>query len=242
MATEVYQPPQIVSDDTGIYFASYPSANSTTRTNICLQSEDFETTWQLTRSSVTGTAVAPDGFQTASVWTEDATASNTHDVRQTITTVAATSYIFSIFAKQKERKRISMRCDASANDGAVFDLSTGTIITQNLGATATIEAYPNGWYRCSVPYTSGSTSEIMYVFLMLDTDTVPAAAHNGDGASGMYIWGAQLEASASVTSYIRTKASAVPSPRLTSFYSDPNNVVFVGDAQIVGRVPVVSVA
>ena len=86
-----------------------------------------------------------------------------------------------------------------------FDLTalTGSVVDGS-GVTYGIEEYGNGWVRCSVTGTcvsSGSTALTFY----LDG----YGAFTGDGTSGIYIWGAQLEAGAYATSYIPTLGASV---------------------------------
>ena len=247
MATEVYQPPQIVSDDTGIYFASYPSANSTTRTNLQVYSEAFDNAaWAKIRSVINAEyTTAPDGSSTACQLVDDSsTGTNNIRVEDAAVTATSTAYTHSVFAKADTLTWLLFEVAGSGTQSifAYLDLSNGAV--GNTGAdnvSEGIEDAGNGWYRCWISYVSDSVDTSI-------VNRVYAAEANGDivvdldGTSSILIWGYQMEASAFLTSYIRTKAFAVPSPRLTSFYSDPNNVVFVGDAQIVGRVPVVSVA
>ena len=74
------------------------------RTNLCLQSEDFITTWATTAASITAnTNVAPSGALTADKLVEDATTAE-HLVRQTsIAVSSSTSYTASTYIKAAER-------------------------------------------------------------------------------------------------------------------------------------------
>jgi len=74
-----------------------------------------------------------------------------------------------------------------------FDISTGSIITTD--TTASIQNYGNGWYRLSQQITNNSLGNTNLAFQLFTTnDTVLT--------NEWLIWGAQLETSSYVTSYI----------------------------------------
>ena len=169
------------------------------RTNLYPRSEEFnDASWTKTRASITAnTTTAPNGTLTADKLVEDTTASNTH-ILQSSVTPPATPHTLSIFAKKGERDFIALRLGGS-ND--FFNLNTGVAIT-NVNAP-TITNYGNGWYRCTVT-SSGGTQGAYRMSANGITDT-----YTGDGTSGIFIWGAQLEAGAFPTSYIPTVAASV---------------------------------
>jgi hypothetical protein len=97
---------------------------------------------------------------------------------------------------------------AGVNQGAVcFDLQAGTVAATSTG-TGTIQALQNGWYRCSVAATSSGTSYVCY-FQVNDTAVASDRTFAGDGTSGIYLYGAQLETDYPATSYIPTIAGTV---------------------------------
>jgi hypothetical protein len=187
------------------------------RTNRVTYSEQFDNAgWTKVDTTVTANAtVAPDGTSTADKLVETA-AIDQHRLQQVITVTANTVYTTSLFAKASERSRLRFGLfNSTITSGAYaeFNLSTGTISGQTTAGTATNVVYSivslsNGFYRCSVSSTvDNSSTSITPLIGLLDASGSPS--YTGDGTSGIYIWGAQLEAGAFPTSYIPTTSATV---------------------------------
>jgi hypothetical protein len=174
------------------------------RQNLLVQSEDFSQSWYnfgTTDSLVSITN--PAGGSTAFKLIETA-ATEEHGIYQTTSTSGDNT--FTVFAKAAERRYIVLRRD-SASLLAVFDLQTGTVTQTDAGVIASISDSGNGWYRCSM--TCANTQNTVIKISLDGTGIATQNAYTGDGTSGIYIWGAQLEAGSFPTSYIPTEGSTV---------------------------------
>jgi hypothetical protein len=185
------------------------------RTNLLLSSEEFNTTWTLSdirafgSGSVVDATVAPNGQTTADLLTEN-NQNAVHKANQAVSVTSGLTYTFSCFIKRAGGSRnavLTLRTAAfGASYGVSLDLSTG-VTSERGGATIfDSKSYGNGWWRVWLTATATSTVSSFVDIGLLDDTTV---SYQGDDASGIYIWGAQLEEGSFPTSYIPTEGSIV---------------------------------
>jgi hypothetical protein len=233
-----------------------------TRTNILTYSQNFDdVSWSknfdetLATIIFSNSIIAPDGSLTGTKLVESENIfqhyifKNRSGSNEIVT--------LSIFCKEAERTKVALQLSNFFNDAAtvIFNLVNGQIESV-LGSSidyTNISAgtipYPNGWYRC---YLTAQKEAIN----LINNPTISIVNENnnliydGDGFSGIYIWGAQLEIAEAVTdisptSYIptqnstRTRASdfaRVIGNEFSKFYNSNNSgTIFVSAKEYSGR-------
>ena len=187
-------------------------------TNDITYSEDLShADWTKSFSTITANdTTAPDGTITADKLVED-TSTSQHIVRYSYLFSNATTYTISSFLKKAERTKamlafggVSLGKPSFDYRRAEFDLDAGTILFTPTDGSAAIEALGNGWYRCSVtisPDAAGTGNHDIYTL-----NDAGEFAYTGDGSSGIYAWGHQLEEASIVSSYIKTTGAPVTRP------------------------------
>jgi hypothetical protein len=219
------------------------------RTNLLQRSEEFDNGyWNPIEVIRTPNAAAsPSGLTTADLITESASSSY-HEIFVTSGATAGT-YTFSVFVKNNLGTRHLNICFSSGTTQALslrVNAATGSlssIYTEGSvfsAATSTVISYPNGWYKVSISFAV-NTGFANQLALSTSSAAPPAAnfgleSYAGDGTSGIYIWGAQLEAGAFPTSYIPTTSAtvtraadvaSVTGSNFSSFYNQTEGTVFV---------------
>lgn len=188
------------------------------RTNICLHSEDWtNAAWlKAGQSTITANAaIAPDGSPSADLLIDDGLGGGPGNIRthQAITVATNTRYVHSVFAKADQLGWVYLTWanGGVANVEQYFDLVNGVLGTGGAGVDiAHIDDYGNGWYRCSMAFTSDAVDTLgenrIYV-AEADNDNLV----DFDGTSSILLWGADFEASpsGSPSTYISTAGTSV---------------------------------
>jgi hypothetical protein len=193
-----------------------PFKNNTTQTsgNLVLYSQDYTNAmYNKERATITAnTTTAPNGSTTASKLTEDTTASNTHRwYFNNLTFTNGSAYTYSIYVKAAGRSAVALEIwNGTTAKYCYADLSTGTVITGS-DATAIVTSVGNGWYRCSVTLSGVGNAGCGGSVYMMSSATAGATSYTGDGASGVYLWGTQMEVNSSVGPYYSTNGTAISS-------------------------------
>jgi hypothetical protein len=189
-------------------------------TNLITQSELFsDSSWTKNNTTVTSGFVSPDGT-TNSFKLVESNLFERHFIFISLSGFTpSVKYTQSWYVKAGERHNVRIQDAADGSYFGSYNLITGALIdegTNSVGKT-TITALSNGWYRLTL--TSDQATNARYPFMGILPDDYIAGDglyYQGDGTSGVYIFGAQLEGANAVgyngeysTSYIPTNGSTV---------------------------------
>jgi hypothetical protein len=175
------------------------------RTNVSLESETITAG---TGTTVTlNTTTAPTGLNTADKLVED----TSNGVHLTVFggslggPIDSSVYSVSVFAKAAGRTRINIFDNNQATGGLTnFDIANGVVIS----GSGRIENYGNGWFRCTIFPAKTNSNVANCQIRLINTGT--NVNYTGDGTSGAFIWGKQIEPNATYpTTYIPTTTAAV---------------------------------
>lgn len=160
-------------------------------------------------------SVALDGATLARVVTESVSGKAVHAASQNVSmTVGPSSFTYWGRVRRKERSAVALflaNADTTEYCRATFDLSTGAVTerssTGSVWKLISASAVPlgQGWWECRL---TGAVSSAMTVRGSMYLADGTEISYPGDGASGIYHGGAQLELSGYASSYIPTGPAA----------------------------------
>ncbi len=188
-------------------------------TNLIVRSDDFGASeWnagsQRNLTVAGNDAISPSGATDADRLTVGATAT-LYQVLQGLPFTGfltlGTAYTVSCFFKPNQVTRVSIWAGTPATlpVDAIFDLTGSGSVVANAFGTASIQQYPNGWYRCIITGTAGAT---LNTSLRISPVSGTSRTYAGNSVDSFWAWGAQVEAGSSATSYIPTTTATVIRP------------------------------
>ena len=184
------------------------------RTNLITQSEYFGA-WTLNNVLITNNdTTSPEGLDNAAKWSASSGLSQ-KNIYQVLTCSSGVAHTTSVYFKADEYPLALIRLGGITDSPyVIYDLRDESVVSTSGLTSHTIESVANDWYRIDATATTSSTIIAPnFAFLPESGYTLTSLnipQYTGDGTSGGYIYGAQVESSASyATSYIPTYGSSV---------------------------------
>ncbi|HUV83381.1 MAG TPA: hypothetical protein VMW53_09955 [archaeon] len=184
------------------------------RTNLVTYSEQFDNAyWTKFNATITSNATtSPNGTLTADKLVENSVNGNHFIYRSQATFTPSASYFQSWYVKAGERYKVRIQDASDGTFFAAYNLNTGSLIDEGTNTIGNTNITPllNGWYRLTLLLNQATSAKYAAIILLPDSYTAgDSITYQGDGTSGVYIWGAQLELGSYATSYIPATSTAV---------------------------------
>lgn len=188
-----------------------------TSTNLITYSEDISRTeWsKINIEYASNTILNPYGKQGSYTISESANTSN-HLLGSpsTIPTTLGEKYSFKFIVKKNTDDWVQVSgisSSFSTDSYANYNIGNGTIGNSNNVENAKIVHLGNGWYEISSTFTSTNTTNSGAILGLINNQNVSTRlpSYVGDGVSGVYFFGAQVEQLHYSTSYIPTNGTTV---------------------------------
>ncbi len=186
------------------------------RTNLCLQSQDLDTTWsQNDLTAVVNQAVAPDGTTTADEMEDDA--SGGFDTCSQAITVGQSSdnYCASVYVKKTVSSTANFGLELKFTGGVTatsrvdLDASDGTTGEDSSPVDSGVVDAGDYWRLWIVQDNNNDASNLTMTITMYPAVGTVLGTAAAAGVGTAHVWGMQIEVGAFPTSYLPTTTSTV---------------------------------
>jgi len=181
------------------------------RSNLVTQSEYGGDYLYINTSYVQNTQVSPEGVIN-SITIESDTTNATHYFGSNFNFfTSGTTYTSSIFIKKGTGRYFQLTYGSGSfgiDQYANYDLQDGVVTYEASLATASIEDFGNGWYRCVLTATATSNfNDRFYAVFITSGTAIRVQSHSS--SLNYYFYGFQMEEGSYPTSYIPTYGASV---------------------------------
>lgn len=102
---------------------------------------------------------------------------------------------------------VALRSDYPADRYASFNVATGAVGAKSASCTSSIESAGNGWYRCTISWTSNAAGLGSVYLSVNNTDTASAESWTPVGTEYIELFGGQLNYGSTALPYQRIAAA-----------------------------------
>jgi hypothetical protein len=194
--------------------------------NLLLQSENFNTTWSKSQTTITtGAILGPNGVDMADKLEETAT-TGTHTINQAFgsaTLNVGADYFFSIYLKESERNIVDIVSGIEGTTKVLrVNLTSGTVVFNSFINSPTIIDAGNGWWKVEIISTS-TVSSVPTGFQIRLTDG-STQSYLGTLGFGCFIWGAQVSGyTGTPVPYFKTTTIRAGNAFIRTWYDQSGN-------------------
>jgi len=189
---------------------AYSTTPKSSNPNLLISSNDYSnnTYWEKNNCSTTfvTATTAPDGTYTAQKFVEDSTSAEHWFTQFRSAFTTGQTATFSFYAKAAERSKLNLRFIGAINlVSLTVNLITGETSSVNLspnGIGYSVTPVNNGWWRIVATGYADQSTLLGSLFLIQDSPLT--TNYLGNGTSGIYVWGQQLEYGLSASNYVAT--------------------------------------
>jgi len=186
------------------------------RTNLVLFSEEFSgTNWGTLNTSITSNSViSPNGTMSGNTLERTSTSASyrSHNISKSASAITHTT---SVFIKKGSDDYFAIRAQGSypSRVDIRFRFDTEEIYYAQSVSNFTlidygVENHTNGWFRIYYTYTTDTHTNLAIIFSPRATDGNIDSSDTSSTAFA-YVWGAQTEIGAYISSYIKTEATII---------------------------------
>ena len=223
----------------GTYTESFTNSSSGDK-RLFLSPSGFTGTIDNVSVKETQGFTSPDGTTNAYKLVED-TSNGQHQIFPTSSSGTDAVRTISFFVKMDGVSKIGIR----NNDGKyiTYDIVNNTTLDKTITNDIVSSDFNNGWKKLSITWDSTTVITGARIFLLNDAYTSGnplTYSYTGDGTSGVYLFGAQVEEGSFQTSYIPTNGSTTTRNAETctgagnaATFSDSEGVLMVEAATLV---------
>jgi len=179
-------------------------------TNMLTYSEDLSNAvWGKTRVTVASVAGASPRGDAAYKVIPNGELANSHYFTRIPIPTASVNHTLSIYAKAAGYSGLGVYFKGTSGYAGTVDLLTGAIKAGATGGFAA-EDVGDGWWRITITAMGAAGTGMDIQLRILPNGTYAwGDSYDSDGTSGIFAWGAQVEAAGNVSSYVATTSAQV---------------------------------